>query len=89
MQNTRSIGLKIMFCAFLCKSPHWELRRKIPKQSSSEQGRNCSPASLRRGEERREILLPAALPGTDVAQQTPPCHGQYHRFVENSYSPTH
>lgn len=86
IQNTRSVGLKKMLCTFLCKSPHWELKRKETKTEQQQAGTKPLPCI---SEERREILLPAALPGTDVAQQTPPCHAQYHRFLGNSYSPTH
>lgn len=76
----------------MSKSPQWELKSKKQQktkpttQSSSKQGRNNFSCL---SEERRKIFLPAALPGTDVAQQTLTCHGQYHRFLENSSSPTY
>lgn len=60
----------------MCKSPRWELEwetKKEPTQSSSKQGGKCCPWL---SEDRREVLLPAAVPGADVAQQTPTCHGQ-------------
>lgn len=70
----------------MCKSPHWELEWE-PTQSSSRQGGKCRPCL---SEDRREVLLPAAVPGADVAQQTPTCHGRWsHRFLEHSSSPTH
>lgn len=90
IQNPRSIGLKKHAVYFHEQITPLgiEKEKKITKpttQSSSKQGRNNFYLS----EERRKILLPAALPGTDVAQQTPTCHGQYHRFLENSSSPMH
>lgn len=91
IQNPRSVGLKKNSVYFHEQITPLGIEKEKKKnkpttQSSSEQERNNFSCL---SEERRKILLPAALPGTDVAQQTPTCHGQYRRFLENSSSPTH
>lgn len=91
IQNLRSVGLKKNAVYFHEQITPLGIEKEKQKskpttQSSSKKGRNFFSCL---SEERRKILLPAALPGTDVVQQTPTCHGQYHRFLEHSFSPTH
>lgn len=92
IQNPRSVGLKknaVYFHEQITPLGIEKEKKKIANQQprvAASREETFSPASL---QGRRKILLPAALPGTDVAQQTPTCHGQYHRFLEHSSSPTH
>ena len=67
IQNPRSVRLKKMLGTFMCKSPHWDRKGEEKKKEKVAASREetAAPASLRAG----EVLLPAALPRTDVTQQ--------------------
>lgn len=68
IRNPRSVSLKKMLGTFYVQiTPLGLKRRKKKEKVAASREETAAPASLRAG----EVLLPAALPRTDVTQQTP------------------